>query len=134
MDSGHLVPDELIINVVANRLEREDCADGYLLDGFPRTLEQAEALDQLLRERSTPLTHIIELRVPLRVLLERLVKRGAEQGRVDDAAAIVEERMRVYEAQTRPVADYYDATDRLKVVDGEGTVDQIRERIASHLA
>lgn len=133
LDKGHLVPDDLIIEVVENRLQKDDCGTGYLLDGFPRTLEQAEALDRLLKRLDSPLTHIMELRVPLHVLMNRLVKRGAEQGRVDDAATIVEERMRVYEAQTRPVADYYASTDRLIVINGEGTIDEIRERIAGQL-
>lgn len=133
LEAGHLVPDALIVDVVRDRLGAPDCAHGYLLDGFPRTLPQAEALDRLLQELGTELTHTLELRVPLDLLTARLIRRGREQGRADDDEAVIAERMKVYERQTRPVSDHYARTDRLAVVDGVGTIEEIGERIRERL-
>lgn len=131
VDAGQLVPDGLIIDVVRDRLSRADCQGGYLLDGFPRTLEQARALDELLLDMGADLTHVVELRVPLDELTERLIKRGQSSGRSDDNAEVIRERMRVYDNQTRPLSEYYEHSGRLTVIDGVGSIDDIRARLAA---
>ena len=131
VDAGRLVPDDLIIDVVRERLSQDDCRSGFLLDGFPRTLEQARALDELLAEIDVPLTHVIEFRVPTAVLVERLLKRAIDSGRSDDSEDVITERMKVYERQTLPVSDYY--TGRLRVIDGEGSIEEIQARVRDSL-
>ena len=108
LDRGELVTDDVMIEVMRERLRQPDCAAGFVLDGFPRTLPQAEALDVLLRELEMELTHIVDLAVPESVLLERIQKRGASgSGRSDDTMEVAKRRLEVYQAQTAPVGEYY---------------------------
>ena len=132
LDNGELVPDAVIIDVVRDRVGQDDCCNGFLLDGFPRTLDQAKALDELLTGLDAPLTHIIDFQVPTDIVTARLLKRAADSGRSDDTAEVIENRMKVYEAETQPVSAFY--ADRLRVVDGVGTIDEIKERISGILA
>lgn len=125
MDRGELVPDAVVISIIEERLSQPDCAQGYLLDGFPRTVEQAKALDELLNKKNSPLTHIIELEVPEHVILERIKNRG--EGRADDNPEVVANRLKVYRAQTAPVTAYYAA--RVLKINGVGSVEEIFERI-----
>lgn len=129
LDAGQLVPDEVMIEVVRERLGRADCAGGFLLDGFPRTLDQAQALDRLVQELGCPLSHVLELRVPVETLKERLILRGRKSGRSDDSAEVIGERMEVYERQTRPVSDFYREQGTLIEVDGSGGIDEIEARL-----
>lgn len=129
MDSGALVPDALVIDVIKARFAQPDCNHGFLLDGFPRTVAQAEALDLMLKESNTPLTHVIELDVPDAVLIERLLGRGKASGRSDDTREVIEARIKTYHQQTAPVANFYSKSNRLAKISGTASVEQISKDI-----
>jgi adenylate kinase len=108
LDRGDLVDDELMIELIRDRLSRGDTVGGFVLDGFPRTMAQAEALDELLRELGRELDIVFDLQVPKReVLLERLLRRAAEEGRADDTPEVIGRRLELYESETAPLVDYY---------------------------
>jgi adenylate kinase len=130
MDRGKLVPDEIILAMVARRIAEADCAMGCLLDGFPRTLAQAEALDSLLARQNIPLDAVVELRVDE----DALVRRLAERGRADDRPEVIRERLETYRRQTEPLVEYYRQKGLLRSVDGEGSPDDVAQRIMSALA
>jgi len=110
-DRGDLAPDELMIRLIADRLDRGDTIPGFVLDGFPRTMPQAEALDELLRDLGRDLDIAFEFQVPDRgVLLERLLKRAAEESRSDDTPEAIKRRLEVYEQETAPLTEYYRST------------------------
>jgi adenylate kinase len=129
MDSGALVPDALVIDVIKARFAQPDCKNGFLLDGFPRTVAQAEALDVMLKEGNTPLTHVIELDVPDSVLIERLLGRGKASGRSDDTREVIESRIKTYHQQTAPVANFYSKSNRLVKISGTASVEKISQDI-----
>lgn len=129
MSTGQLVPDDIIIGIIRDRLAQPDCRGGYLLDGFPRTIAQAEALDQMLAERKTPLDVVLELRVPD----EELKRRLAGRGRADDKPEVIDQRLVAYRNQTAPLLDYYGRRGLLKTIDGLGTVDDIFARVQAVL-
>ena len=129
MSKGELVPDAIIVEIISERLAEPDCQAGYLLDGFPRTIAQAEALDRMLAERNTPLDVVLELQVPVVVLFQRLAGRG----RADDKPEVIRQRLVAYRQQTEPLLDYYGKAGLLKSVDGLGSVDEIFERIKAVL-
>jgi len=133
LDAGKLVPDELVIDLIKDRLSHPDCLPGFLLDGFPRTLTQAEALDHLLAEMNKPLTHVFELTVPDEMLIERLVNRGKKSGRSDDTREVIEQRLKTYYEQTAPVSDYYSKSSRLTEVKGTSTIKKISQSILEQL-
>ena len=108
LDRGDLVDDELMIELIRDRLSRGDTVGGFVLDGFPRTIPQAEALDELLRELGRELDIVFDLQVPKReMLLERLLRRAAEEGRADDTPEVIGRRLELYESETAPLVDYY---------------------------
>jgi len=125
MNEGKLVPDPLIVGMVTRRLEARDCRDGCLLDGFPRTLPQAEILDDLLERRAMSVDGVIELAVPRDELIRRMLARK----RADDDPAIFARRITSFEEQTAPLLEYYDRQGKLACVDGLGTADEIFERV-----
>lgn len=125
MDQGELVPDPLILELVGERLEQGDCQPGYLLDGFPRTLGQAQGLDELLRRRATPLTAILALEADE----DELIKRLAGRGRADDRPEVVRNRLEAYARKTAPLIDYYRGRGLLHTIDGVGTPDEVFARI-----
>ncbi len=131
LDQGHLVTDEVMNSVVADRLRRDDCKRGFLLDGYPRTLPQVRALDELLARLKSPLTVVLALEVDADHLIERLVKRGKEQGRSDDTEEVIRERQRVYRSDTQPLIDYYAKSGILRRVDGLGSIDEVFGRIVA---
>jgi len=125
MNSGQLVPDELVAELLLDRIAEPDCEDGFLLDGFPRNEDQAEMLDRLLEQRDAPLDLVLELCVPERELRTRLSGRG----RQDDEAAVVEKRLEQYAELTRPLVDYYRRRGTLRSADGLGGPDEVFQRI-----
>lgn len=129
MSKGELVPDEIIIGVIEERLAKPDCEKGYLLDGFPRTVPQAEALDGMLKKLGTPLDAVIELAVPEEALFTRLAGRG----RADDKPEVIRERLVAYRNQTAPLLDYYKKQNLLRPVDGMGSIDDIAARVTAIL-
>jgi adenylate kinase len=125
MSDGKLVPDEVVVGIVVDRLASPDCQRGCLFDGFPRTVPQAETLDGVLAERNIPLDMVLELQVAD----ERLFERLAARGRADDNEDTIRERLRQYTRLTTPLLDYYRGRGILRSVDGEGTPDEVFARI-----
>ena len=157
---GSLVPDDLIINLIAERLQQVDCAQGFLLDGFPRTIPQAESLDALLKKLALSLNCVLSVRVPRAVIIERLAGRrtckkcgalchmvfdppkrdgvcdhcgGELFQREDDKEETIANRLAVYDAQTAPLVDYYRRQGILREIDGVGSIDEIRARVMQAL-
>ncbi|HEV2036160.1 MAG TPA: adenylate kinase [Candidatus Dormibacteraeota bacterium] len=130
MAMGDLVPDELIIDIVERRLRQPDVQSGVLLDGFPRTVEQAKALDAMLAKDGRQVDFVIALDVPEKLLVERIIKRAAAQGRADDTQEAITERMHEYKTLTAAVLDYYRTRGvRVLEIDGVGDLDSVFERI-----
>jgi adenylate kinase len=129
MDQGRLVPDSLVIDLVADRLAQPQYAAGCLFDGFPRTLEQARSLDASLSQRGTPLSVVVELQANEQELIDRLLKRAQAEHRSDDNRATITQRMEVYQRQTFPLLDYYRKQGLLATVDALGTPDEVFARI-----
>ena len=157
---GALVPDDVIIDLIAERLQQKDCARGFLLDGFPRTIPQAESLDAILKKLALSLNGVLSVQVPREVIIERLAGRrtckkcgalshvvfdppkragvcdrcgGELFQRDDDREETIANRLKVYEAQTAPLVDYYRRQGTLREIDGVGSIDQIRARVMSAL-
>ena len=133
MDSGGLVPDEVVIGIIKDRIKESDCEKGYLLDGFPRTLDQAEALKKILAEIGQNLDMALNLAVPDDELLKRLLDRAKKEGRADDTEPVIKKRLDNYNAQTLPLLDYYKNEGILKEIDGLGGVDAITDRVRKTL-
>jgi adenylate kinase len=133
MDRGDLVPDEVIIDMVLERLGEQDCAGGFVLDGFPRTVNQAEALDRRLANQGTPLEAALSFDVTEEELLRRLAGRAAAQHRADDAEQTIRHRLEVFAIKTRPLIDYYRHRRLLTMVDGVGRVEEVTVRILDGL-
>ena len=129
MDQGALVPDDIVIAMVDERLSRDDVSDGFLLDGFPRTVAQAEALDEVLSTHGTPINAVLRLLVDDEELVSRLLQRAQEQGRSDDTREVVETRLQVYRNETEPLVDRYRQQGVLHEIDGQGSIDEVRERV-----
>jgi len=127
MDRGELVPDEVTVAMVKLRLSQDDCAGGAILDGFPRTLAQAEALDELLADLGGKIDVVPSIEVPQDVLVERLLKRAILEGRADDNEETIRTRMQVYEDQTKPLLDYYGEKGLVVPVDGQQAIDEVQE-------
>ncbi len=134
MAAGGYVPDELTNALVRDRLAQPDCAAGFLLDGYPRTVGQVHALDTFLAEGDRPLETALELIVDEDAMVARLLARAADQGRADDNEETIRERMAIYRAQTAPLTAIYAEQGKLRQVDGMGDIDEITERIAAALA
>ena len=133
MDQGVLVPDEIIMGMVKSELDKQDPVR-VLLDGFPRTTGQADALEELLAEYGAQVDQAIELVVDEDELVRRLVSRAAQEGRSDDNEETIRTRMRVYREQTAPLLEYYGAKGKLSSVDGVGTLDEVTARLQDALS
>lgn len=129
MKKGELVPDEIIIGMVANRIKEDDCLNGFLLDGFPRTVEQANAIDKLLEDNKTSVSAVINLIVGENELIRRLIKRG----RADDNEETIKNRLGVFNYQTYPVIEHYKKAGKLLDIEGEGDVETIEAAIMKNL-
>lgn len=129
MDAGEYVPDTITNAMVRDRLTHEDCRPGFLLDGYPRTLEQVAELDAMLRSAQQKLNVVVELTVDVDEVVKRLVKRAQEQGRSDDTEDVMRRRLEVYAEQTAPLIETYSERGILVRVDGMGSVDDVTERL-----
>lgn len=130
IEKGLLVPDPIVLRIMGERLDQPDCHRGYLLDGFPRTIGQATALDEFLEKRGTPLSAVLELKVDK----EQIVQRLAGRNRPDDHPEIIRKRLDHYCERTAPLIDYYEEGGLLHRVDGMGTPDEVFDRIKQVLA
>jgi adenylate kinase len=134
MDRGELVPDDVIIDMVLERLGEGDCAGGFVLDGFPRTVAQAEALGERLEELRRPLDAVVSLQVGEDELRERLAARAEEQDRAEDEDEdAIARRLELFDRETEPLLDFYDGKGLLVSVDAEGDLDEVTGRIAAAL-
>ena len=140
MDRGDLVPDEVVVAIIADRIGQPDAKRGFVLDGFPRTVPQAEALDRLLKQLGLELDGVIELKVNEGILLKRIETRAAEMTargekvRADDNPEALKKRLDAYRAQTAPLVDYYAGTGQLKTVDGMAPIDAVTAALDALLA
>jgi len=133
INKGQLVPDELIVDMLAKVLDQKEGTNGVIFDGFPRTIPQAIALKKMLNERNTDVTVMINLHVEEEELIKRLLERGKVSGRSDDNLETIQSRLEVYHNQTAPLADYYIEEGKHVIIKGEGTVDDIFEKIKEAL-
>ncbi|MBS0457964.1 MAG: adenylate kinase [Proteobacteria bacterium] len=133
MDAGGLVSDEIVLTILEERLSAGDTGAGYILDGYPRNLSQANALDVLLARLAQPVERAIQLDVDNELLIARLAGRALAEGRADDNPESVRKRLEVYDAQTAPVIDYYRHQQKLTSVDGVGAMEEVFERIVEAL-
>ncbi len=133
MDAGALVPDEVVIGMIGTKLDDTADAKGYIFDGFPRTVAQAEALDKLLEFKNAPINVVLSLVVPEAELITRLVSRGKDSGRSDDNEATARKRYQEYLSKTAPVAAYYNNQDKLIEIEGVGTIDEIFHKLSSEI-
>lgn len=127
--SGGFVTDEITNAIVKDRISQPDCENGFLLDGYPRTLGQVEALDGMLTELGKPLDAVLELTVDSDAVVQRLLKRAEIEGRADDTEEVIRERMAIYERETKPLSDVYESRGLLRKVDGMGELDEVTERL-----
>ena len=136
MDEGKLVSDDVIIGMIANRMNDDDCKNGVILDGFPRTVAQARALDVMFAAGNIQLDQVIEIQVDEAALFARIENRAAETGgaRSDDTAEVLEQRLKVYHENTAPVLPYYRDKGQLNVVDGMQSIDEVAAQIESLLS
>ena len=133
MSKGELVPDCVVIEMLEELIARNKGAKGFIFDGFPRTVPQGEALNQLLQRHDETVTIVVSLEVEDEELVDRLLKRGAISGRADDNRKTIESRLRVYYRQTAPLKDFYRSKDLLKEITGIGSVDSIFESIMKEI-
>lgn len=131
MDAGEYVPDTVTNAMVRDRLTHDDCRPGFLLDGYPRTVEQVAELDAMLRSAGTELNVVVELTVDIDEVVGRLVRRAQEQGRADDTEDVIRRRLEVYAEQTAPLLETYADRGLLVQVDGMGEVDAVTERLTA---
>jgi adenylate kinase len=134
MDKGQLVPDEVVIGMISSALDANPNAKGFLFDGFPRTAAQAEALDRLLELKEAPIVVMLALEVSEAELIKRLLKRGETSGRSDDNnESVIRARITEYHNKTAVVADYYKQFEKVEMVKGEGSVDEIFDRLCKEI-
>ncbi len=134
MDNGELVPDEIVIGIIKDRISEEDCKkSGFLLDGFPRTIAQSEALDIMLGALNLMVTKVVSLEVDDDEIIERIMRRQKLEGRTDDTESVAKNRLEVYRNQTEPLKLYYRKQDKLIEINGVGEIDSVFGKIAEVL-
>jgi adenylate kinase len=131
--AGRLVPDDVTIDLIRERLGEDDAAHGFVLDGFPRTVAQAEALDEALKELGLGLDAILFFDLPDDVATERLLERGGRESRLDDTPEVIAERLRTYHEQTEPIVEHYRVTGRLVPVHADRSIDEVWSEIQDAL-
>ena len=129
IDAGELVPDDVLLGIMNNRLKKDDLQSGYLLDGFPRTIPQANGLNKIMDNLSHSLNCALSLTADAEELVQRLINRGKVSGRSDDSPDIIRQRQKIYWKQTAPLLDFYHKINLLKEVDGIGEILEITDRI-----
>jgi adenylate kinase len=129
MDAGMLVPDKLVVDLVADRTGNADCDSGYILDGFPRTVNQAEELDRALTERVEGVSAVLCFDAPRQVVIDRIAGRARKEGRADDTPETVKKRLEEYDAQTGPLVPYYRDHGLLHEFDAQGAIDEIYRQV-----
>ena len=134
MDKGEYVPDSITNAMVADRIAQDDCENGFLLDGYPRTTAQVGELDSMLKASGLALDVVVEITADAEAVVARLLKRAGEQGRADDTEPVIRRRLEVYAESTAPLADLYAERDLLVQVDGMGEIDVVTGRIMEALA
>ncbi|WP_226467918.1 adenylate kinase [Luteimonas panaciterrae] len=134
MDRGELVSDDILLGMLEDRFSRSDTRNGFILDGYPRNLAQADALDGLLTRIRQPMDYAVQLEVPMDLLVERIAGRAAAEGRADDSPESVRTRLKVYEEKTAPVIEFYRAHGQLTVVNGVGSLDEVFTRIVEAIS
>ena len=132
-DAGRLVPDEIMIELIRDRLAEDDTREGFVLDGFPRTLGQAEALDAMLAEIERPLTVVFEFQLPEEVAVERLLRRAKQEGRVDDTPEAIRTRLQLYRELTEPLIEHYRARGNLVGIHADRPVEEVFAEIQQAL-
>jgi adenylate kinase len=132
-DAGELVPDEIMIELIRERLDEPDAAEGFVLDGFPRTTPQADAFDAMLREIGRELTVVFALQVTDEVCIERLLKRAREEGRTDDTPEAIRTRLEIYHRETEPLVEHYRAQGSLVTIHADGTPNEVFAEIQAAL-
>lgn len=133
MDRGDLVSDTIVNGIVSERLDAEDCKPGFILDGFPRTIPQAQALDGMLSDKGIALDAVIELTADADELVRRVIQRSKDSGRADDNPEVIRKRLDVYNESTAPLVDYYAGQGLVKTVDGMAPVDEVTGAIKTAL-
>ena len=134
MARGDLVSDEILLGMLEDRFSRDDTKGGFILDGYPRNLAQADALDALLGRIGQPMDYAVQLDVPVDLLVERIAGRAQAEGRADDSPESVRTRLQVYDTQTAPVIEFYRQHGQLTVVDGVGSLDDVFARIVEAIS
>ena len=130
IEAGSLVPDEVVEGMIEAKFQGTEGVDGFLLDGFPRTIAQAEALDAMLAKTNEAVTAVVSIMIPDQMIHERIAHRATIEGRADDARPeVVENRIRTYHDKTEPLVDFYTKAGRYTEIDGVGTIDEVRSRI-----
>jgi adenylate kinase len=129
IDRGELVSDEIMLGLIKERLSQPDVADGFILDGYPRNIIQAGALDQLLNRLDQPVDEALQIDVDVELAVKRIARRAAKEGRSDDTEEVARNRMKIYSVQTAPVVDYYAHKGVLTRVLGDGTAEEVFQRI-----
>lgn len=129
MDKGELVPDSVVIGIIEERIQEADCKKGFVLDGFPRTLEQARALDEILVKLHLHLDHVVNFEVPDEELVERLLGRAQQEGRSDDNPESIKNRLQIFKDKTQPLIQYYAEKKKLRPVNGLGSMAEIADRV-----
>lgn len=130
MEKGELVPDEVVIGIIKNKIESNKETNGFIFDGFPRTVAQARALDELLKENDTPILGMLSLEVAKQELIDRLLMRGKVSGRADDQdQSVIENRINVYIEKTLPLIEYYKSQEKHFGIDGMGSIEEIAGRL-----
>jgi adenylate kinase len=129
IDRGELVSDDIMLSLLEDRLGQADASEGFILDGYPRNLAQAHALDELLERLGQPVDEALQIDVDVELVIERIARRAAEEGRSDDTEDVVRHRMKIYAEQTAPVVDYYARQGVLTRVLGIGSIEEVFQRI-----
>ncbi|GHT18835.1 adenylate kinase [Bacteroidia bacterium] len=130
VSAGHFVPDQMIIDIIVKAIEKvDDAYNGLILDGFPRTVEQAEALETIFEQQGKKISLFLDIHVDEAELIDRLLKRGQLQGRTDDNLETIRERLKVYHAKTQPISDFYKKKNNYYRIEGNGTVEEIYGKI-----